>query len=52
MKHKMAKKPTRRQKILIEKEGFDWTEWLVQDEDKLSMTIVHKTTKEKKVILC
>jgi len=52
MKHKMPKRPTRRQKQLIEAAGYLRDNWLVLDEDNISMTIVHKKTGTRKVILC
>ncbi len=52
MKHKMPKKPTRAQKVKIEAAGYRWENWLVQDEDNNSLTLVHKQTGTRKVILC
>lgn len=52
MKHKMPRRPTRKQKEQIETAGYRRDNWLVLDVDNLSMTIVHKKTGTKKVILC
>ena len=52
MKHKMLKKPTRKQKEIIEKAGYRWDNWLVKEADNLTITIVHKKTGTRKVILC
>lgn len=52
MKHKMPRKPTRKQKEIIEAAGYRRENWLVVDTDNLSMTIVHKQTGTRKVILC
>ena len=52
MKHKMPRRPTRKQKEQIEAAGYRRDNWLVLDVDNISMTIVHKKTGTKKVILC
>lgn len=52
MKHKMPKRPTREQKKRLTDAGIDWRQYLVQDADNISMMIVHKETKSRKVILC
>lgn len=52
MKHKMPKKPTRAQKETIEKAGYRRDEWLVLHADAIALTIVHKKTGQRRVILC
>lgn len=52
MKHKMGHPPTRAQKEFLSRSGYDWKQWNVAGKDNLSMTIVHKTTGERKVLLC
>ena len=47
---KQPKKPTREQKILIGKMKLDWKEWMVKDEDNISVALVNKRTGEIKVI--
>ena len=52
MKHKRARRPTRRQKEQIQAAGYNPESWLVQDVDNISMTIVNRVTGGKKVIIC
>lgn len=52
MKHKMPKKPTRAQKEKIKTAGYKWDNWLVLNEDNISLTLIHKHTGTRKVILC
>lgn len=52
MKHKMPRRPTRKQKEQIVAAGYKPENWLVLEEDNLSMTIVNKESGRKKVILC
>ena len=52
MRNKTGHRPTRAQKEIIEKSGHNWELWNVIDQDNLSLTIVNKTTKERKVLLC
>lgn len=52
MKHKRARRQTRKQKELIQAAGYSPEDWLVQDVDNLSMTIVNRVTGGKKVIIC
>jgi hypothetical protein len=52
MKHKMPKKPTRQQKEMIAKAGYVPENWLVLEKDNISMTIVNKESKRRRVILC
>lgn len=51
MKHKMPKKPTRAQKEIMENAGYSSGEWLIQHEDRLSLTLVHRDNGKRKVIL-
>ena len=52
MKNKMPRRPTRKQKEQIVAAGYKPENWLVLEADKLSMTIVNKESRRKKVILC
>lgn len=52
MKHKMPKKPTRKQKEIMESSGYRRDEWLVLNQDNISLTIINKVTGVRKVILC
>lgn len=52
MKHKNGHPPTRAQKEFLQKSGYDWKQWNVATKDNLSITIVHKVTGERKVLLC
>ena len=52
MKHKMPRRPTRKQKEKIVAAGHKPENWLVLEADNLSMTIVNKESRRKKVILC
>lgn len=52
MKHKMPKRPTRKQKELISKEGYVPKNWLVLDQDNNSIVIINKKSNRRKVILC
>lgn len=52
MKHKMPRRPTRKQKEQIAAAGYRPENWLVLDADKISMTIVSKESGRKRVILC
>ena len=47
---KQPKKPTYEQKKLISKQGLDPSEWMVKCQDNISVTIIHKYTKEIKNI--
>lgn len=47
---KQPKKPTYEQKKLISKEGLNWKDWMIKDEDNISIALIHKETKEIKVI--
>ena len=48
---KQPKKPTRTQKALIRENKLDWNEWMVKNEDNISIALMHKETGEIKVIL-
>ena len=52
MKHKMPKRPTREQKEMIQKAGYVPENWLVVGKDNISLTIMNKESKKKRVILC
>ncbi len=47
---KRGTRPTRAQKILIASKKFSPANWLVTDESKESLTIVHKQTKTVKTL--
>lgn len=52
MKHKMPKRPTREQKEMIQKAGYVPENWLVVGKDNnISLTIMNKESKKKRVIL-
>lgn len=51
MKHKKGHPPTRAQKETMAKSGYDWKQRNVAGKDNLSLTIVHKTTGERKVLV-
>jgi len=44
MKHNNAKKPTKKQCILLEKYGFNCLDWLVMTESKSEIRIVSRHT--------
>lgn len=44
MKHNNAKKPTKKQSILLEKYGFNYRDWLVMTENKSEIRIVSRHT--------
>ena len=52
MKNRKGHPPTRAQKEIMSKSGFDWKQWNVAGKDNISMTIVHKVTGERKVLIC
>lgn len=52
MKHKMPRRPTRKQKEQIAEAGYRPENWLVLDTDKISMTIANKESGRKRVVLC
>ena len=49
---KRAKKPTYEKKKRITKAGLDWREYLVQHEDNVAITLIHKDTGKREVVLC
>ncbi len=51
MKHKMPKRPTRERKKLIEAAGLRWENWLVVEKDNLTLTIINKQSRKRRVIL-
>lgn len=48
---KQPKKPTLAQKKIMRKEGLDWKDWNVAQEDNLSITVVEKKTGKRKCLL-
>lgn len=44
MKHKNAKKPTRKQCRLLEKYGFSYSDWLVMTESKSEIKVMNRHT--------
>ena len=51
MKHKNTKKPTLEQKKKIAAAGLKWENWLVKDEDNISLALVNKQSGKIRVIL-
>lgn len=51
MKHKNPKKPTLEQKKKIAAAGLKWENWLVKDEDNISLALVNKQSGKIRVIL-
>ncbi len=47
---KQPKKPTYEQKKMMSKEGLNWKEWMVKDEDNISIALIHKVTGKIKVL--
>ena len=52
MKHKRPKKPTRAQEETSENAGYRREDWLERHPDSIALTIVHKKTGQRRVILC
>lgn len=48
---KRLRKPTRKQKLLIEASGLNWENWNVLDEDKISLSVVSKNSGRKRILL-
>jgi len=48
---KQPKKLTRTQKELVSKAGLVASNWMLLTEDNISITIVHKSSGNKKVIM-
>lgn len=48
---KQSKKPTLAQKKLMHENDLNWKEWNVAEEDEISLTVIHKADREKKVLL-
>ena len=44
MKHKNAKKPTKKQCILLTKFSFDFRDWLVMTESKHEIKVINRHT--------
>lgn len=44
MKHNNAKKPTKKQRILLEKYGFNFRDWLVMTESKSEIKVINRHT--------
>lgn len=51
MKHKQPKKPTYEQKKKIAAAGLKWENWLVKEEDNISIALVNKQSGKIRVIL-
>ena len=51
-RQKRPSRPTRAQKERIAAAGYRPENWLVQDYDELSLTLVNKQTGKRRVILC
>lgn len=49
-KTKRLKKPTRAQKVIMEKEGLDWKNWYVEEESELTLTVVSKKAGRRRVL--
>lgn len=43
--------PTYHQKTLLEKNGYDWTEWLIVKTEQTQYTFRHKSDKDKVIVL-
>lgn len=50
MKHNRATKPTLEQKKKIAEAGLRWENWLVKEEDNISLALVNKQSGKIKVI--
>lgn len=48
---KQPKKPTLAQKKILHVNELDWKEWNVLEEDEISLTVLRKADREKKVLL-
>ncbi|MCM1506373.1 MAG: hypothetical protein NC177_04460 [Ruminococcus flavefaciens] len=44
MKHNNAKKPTKKQRILLEKYDFNFHDWLVMTENKSEIKVINRHT--------
>lgn len=49
--HKRVRKPTRDEKVLIKKSGLVWNNWLVKENDNISLAIVNKASGKVRVLL-
>ena len=47
---KQPKKPTREQKKIISAAGFIWQNWLVKEEDNISLALINKQSRRIRVI--
>lgn len=47
---KQPKKLTRNQKELLAKKGLNWKEWMLESEDVVFYTFVHKGNGRKKIL--
>lgn len=45
MKHNNAKKPTKKQRILLEKYDFNFRDWLVMTESKSEIKVMNRHTR-------
>lgn len=52
MKGKRGIKPTYEQKKRITKAGLDWQEYLVLDENDFAITLIHRNTGKREVVMC
>lgn len=50
MKHNNAKKPTKKQCILLTKFGFDCHDWLVMTESKHEIKVINRHTGAVKIL--
>lgn len=50
-KAKRLKNPTRAQKDIMTEARLNWKNWYVHDEDSLSITVVNKGSRKRRVIL-
>lgn len=47
---KQPKKLTLEQKKALAKDGENWKEWMLLDEDNISWCFIHKETQKRKVL--
>lgn len=49
--HSRLRTPTREEKILIKKNGLVWNNWLVKENDNISLAIVSKSSGKVRVLI-
>lgn len=48
---KNPRKPTRAQKKIISDSGLNWRNWLVLDEDNISLSLINRESRRRRVVL-